>query len=62
VLDYGRGPEKAWVSGALRPCDGQEVTMTAPSRNSAGYQQLLGLVEQANPDGAIVVTTDNPAS
>jgi hypothetical protein len=37
-LDYGRGPEKPWVYGALRVADGQEVTMTAPSRNSVGYQ------------------------
>ncbi|MFL6295868.1 MAG: IS630 family transposase, partial [Actinomycetes bacterium] len=26
-LDYGRGPEKTWVYGALRVADGQEVTM-----------------------------------
>jgi hypothetical protein len=25
-LDYGRGPEKSWVYGALRPCDGQTLT------------------------------------
>ena len=31
LLDYGRGPEKTWVYGALRVGDGQEVTMTAPS-------------------------------
>jgi hypothetical protein len=50
-LDYGRGPEKTWVYGALRPCDGQTVTLTAPSRNSVGYQRLLAAVETANPDG-----------
>jgi transposase len=61
-LDYGRGPEKTWVYGALRVGDGQEVTMTAPSRNSVGYQQLLAAVETANPDGAIVVITDNLSS
>ena len=36
--------------------------MTAPSRNSAGYQRFLGLVEQANPAGAIMVITDNLSS
>jgi len=62
VLDYGRGPEKTWVYGALRVGDGQEVTMTAPSRNSVGYQQLLTAVEAANPTGTIVVITDNLSS
>jgi transposase len=62
LLDYGRGPEKTWVYGALRVGDGQEVTMTAPSRNSVGYQQLLAAVEAANPAGTIVVITDNLSS
>ncbi len=48
--------------GALRVRDGQTVTLTAPSRNSAGYQHLLAAVEAANPDGAIVVITDNLSS
>ena len=61
-LDYGRGPEKTWVYGALRPADGREVTMTAASRNSAGYQRFLGMVEEASPDGDIVVVTDNLSS
>jgi hypothetical protein len=42
-LDYGRGPEKTWVYGALRVRDGQTVTLTTPSRNSVGYQDLLVL-------------------
>jgi hypothetical protein len=50
------------VYGALRVADEQEVTMTAPSRNSTCYQQLLTTVEAANPDGDIVVITDNLAS
>jgi transposase len=62
VLDYGRGPEKTWVYGALRVSDGKTVTLTAPSRNSAGYQQLLTTVEAANPAGTIVVITDNLSS
>jgi transposase len=61
-LEYGRGREKTWVYGALRPCDGHAVTLTAPSRNSAGYQQLLALVEAANPTGEIAVITDNLSS
>jgi DDE superfamily endonuclease len=47
------------VYGALRVSDGQEVTMTAPSRNSTGYQRLLAAVETANPAGTIMVITDN---
>jgi DDE superfamily endonuclease len=61
-LEYGRGREKTWVYGALRVRDGQAVTLTASSRNSAGYQQLLGLVGQANPSGELAVITDNPSS
>jgi hypothetical protein len=61
-LDYSRGPEKTWVDGALRVGDGQEVTMTAPSRNSIGYQRLLAAVETANPTGTIMVITDNLSS
>jgi transposase len=61
-LDYGRGPEKTWVYGALRVADGQAVTITAPSRNSIGYQQLLAAVEATNPDGTIVVITDTLSS
>jgi transposase-like protein len=38
------------------------VTLAAPSRNSAGYQQLLAAVEQANPTGEIAVVTDNLSS
>ena len=48
--------------GALRPRDGHTVTLTAPSRNSAGYQRLLAAVEAANPSGDLVVITDNLSS
>jgi hypothetical protein len=61
-LDYGCGPEKTWVYGALRVRDGQTVTLAAPSRNSVGYQRLLAAVEAANPAGAITVVTDNLSS
>ncbi|MGW7825205.1 hypothetical protein ACWGLF_46195 [Streptomyces puniciscabiei] len=61
-IDYSRGPEKTWVYGALRVRDGQELTMTATSRNSAFYQHFLQLVEDANPVGDIYVITDNLSS
>ncbi|MEV5880381.1 transposase [Streptomyces sp. NPDC052101] len=61
-LDYTRGPEKTWVYGGLRPCDGQAVTMTASSRNSVFHQQFLQLLENANPDGDIWIVTDNLSS
>jgi hypothetical protein len=54
--------EKTWVGGGLRVADGQTATCTAPSRNSAHSQRLLWLVEQANPTGEVVVTTDNLSS
>ena len=38
------------------------MTLTAPSRNSIGYQRLLAAVETANPAGTIVVVTDNLSS
>jgi transposase len=61
-LAYGRGEERTWVDGALRVRDGQELTLTASSRNSANYQRFLRLVERANPTGEIVVVTDNLSS
>ena len=61
-LEYSRGPEKTWVYGGLRVADGQAVTMCAPSRNSAFYQDFLQLAEQANPEGMIYVITGNLSS
>ncbi|MFJ4097473.1 transposase [Kitasatospora sp. NPDC089913] len=61
-LDYSRGPEKTWVYGGLRVADGQQVTMTASSRNSVFYQRFLALLEDANPTGDIYVVTDNLSS
>ncbi|MDH6493564.1 hypothetical protein [Streptomyces sp. SAI-127] len=60
-VDYGRGPEKTWVYGALRVRDGHEVTMTASSRDSAYYQQFLQKVEAADPTGDIY-TTSSPTT
>ncbi len=62
ALDYGRGPEKTWVYGALRPRGDHELTMTASCRNSGAYQRFLQVLEKGNPDGEIVVVTDNLSS
>jgi DDE superfamily endonuclease len=56
------GRSRTWAYGALRVADGQQVTMTAPWRNSVGYQRLLAAVETANPAGTIMVITDNLSS
>jgi hypothetical protein len=56
------GRSRTWGYGALRVGDGQTVTLTAPSRNSVGYQRLLAAVEAANPAGTIMVITDNLSS
>lgn len=61
-MDYGRGLEKVWVYGALRVRDGQEVTFTAPSRNTVGYLKLLKQIDEANPDGELNLVTDNLSS
>jgi DDE superfamily endonuclease len=61
-LEYGRGPEKVWVYGALRVRDGQARTFTAASRNTAGYLRLLGAIDEDNPDGDLYVIGDNLSS
>jgi hypothetical protein len=61
-LEYGRGPEKVWVYGALRVRDGQGGTLTTRSRNTAGYRELLAAIAAANPVGEVRVITDNLAS
>lgn len=61
-LLYSRGPQKVWVYGALRVRDGQELTLTAPSRNTAGYQTLLEAVAAANPTGDLYLIMDNLSS
>lgn len=61
-LDYGRGPDKVWVYGALRIRDGQTLTQTAASRNTAGFKALLDAVDQDNPDGDLYLIADNLAS
>jgi transposase len=61
-LEYGRGPEKTWIYGALRIRDGKELTRCAASRNSKGYIALLTDIEADNPTGDIFVITDNLTS
>jgi hypothetical protein len=61
-LEYGRGEERVWVYGALRVRDGQTRTLTAGSRNTAGWQRLLQAVERANPTGDLYVVSDNLSS
>jgi DDE superfamily endonuclease len=62
ALDCGRGPEKAWVYGALRVRDGQAVTLAASSRNTAGYLRLLEAIARANPLGDLYLIGDNLSS
>ena len=45
-----------------RVADGRAVTLTARSRNTAGYQRLLEAVEAANPTGDVYVVADNLTS
>lgn len=61
-LEYSRGPDKVWVYGALRVRDGQALTRTARARNTAGYLELLGAIERANPAGQLYVIADNLSS
>jgi transposase len=61
-LEYSRGPDKTWVYGALRIRDGQEITFCAPSRNTAGWLQLLQHIARANRRGRVYVIADNLSS
>jgi hypothetical protein len=58
-LEYGRGPDKAWVFGVLRVEDGKALTFTSRSRNSEGYIKLLRKIERAIPEGLIYLVADN---
>jgi hypothetical protein len=61
-MDYGRGLEKVGVYGGLRVRAGQEVTFTAPSRNTVGYRKLLKQIDEANPDGGLNLVSDHLSS
>jgi transposase len=58
-LEYGRGPDKVWVFGALRVEDGKSLTFTSRSRNSKSYLKLLKKIEWAIPRGLIYLIADN---
>ena len=47
---------------ALRVRDGQALTRSAPSRNTAGYLHLLRAIDQANPGGDVFLIMDNLSS
>jgi transposase len=61
-LEYSRGTDKTWVYGGLRIRDGTEVTFCAPSRNTAGWLQLLQQLARANRRGRVYVIADNLSS
>jgi hypothetical protein len=42
--------------------DGQALTRTGASRNTAGYRDLLEAIAAANPDGELYVIGDNLSS
>ena len=60
--EYSRGLDKTWLYGALCVRDGQALTLSAPSRNTAGYLQLLQAIEHAYPCGKLTLITDNLSS
>ena len=48
--------------GALRVRDGRAVTLTAASRNTAGYVRLLEAIARANPTGDLSLIGDTLSS
>jgi transposase len=50
------GPDPVLVSEAA------QLTLTAGSRNTAGWQRLLQAIERANPTGDLYVVSDNLSS
>ena len=46
------------MDGALRVRDGQAATFAARSRNTAGYRDLLGRLDRANPTGDLYIVAD----
>jgi hypothetical protein len=61
-LEYSRGPEKVWIYGAVRVHDGHAQTLSARSRNTAGYLRLLNAIDAANPEGELYLIADNLSS
>jgi hypothetical protein len=62
LMDCGRGPEKTWVSGALRVRDGKELTRCAASRNSKGSIARLSDIEADNLKGDLFIISDTLSS
>jgi len=58
-LAYRRGPERVWVYGALRVGDGQAITLTTRSRNTAGDLDVLAAIAAANPTGDRYLISDH---
>lgn len=50
------------LAPSRRPLDGQALTLTTSSRNTAGYLRLLEAIAQANPLGELYRITYNLAS
>ena len=42
--------------------DGQALTLTAPARNTVGFQRLLAAIDAANPEGDLYLIADNLSS
>ena len=61
-LDDARGLDKVWVSGARCIREGQTLTHTAPSRQTAGSRALLQRLDRAYPHGDLHLLADQLAS
>jgi hypothetical protein len=61
-LDYARGLDKGWVSGALCVRNAQVLTQTATARNTAGYRARLQALDHPFPHGDVYLITDNLSS
>ena len=62
VIPRSFPPAPDWSPDGHRIKAAHELTMTTSCRNSVAYQRFLQVVEQDNPDGEIVVVTDNLSS
>jgi hypothetical protein len=58
-LEYLRGPDKVWMSGALRVQDGQELTLSRSSRTTVGFLHVLKAIHAANPPGELNRIAEN---
>jgi hypothetical protein len=58
----GAARRRSGSTGALRVREGRAVTLTASSRNTAGYLRLLETLARANPAGDLYLIGDNLSS